>query len=170
MTGHAAHIAAEFLHVLFGMIWLGGGILMLFVVIRVAEKDGKVGSFKATVEIGKRAGPMFMIVSILVLVTGLVYMGMKYNGYDFGYIAGHPSGRLILIALGLVVFSIVLGAAGATPMIKKLAALKLPDDPNAPVPADAHAIVRKLKLDGYISIGNVTLVMFLMVAAANGGL
>ncbi|HLF06725.1 MAG TPA: DUF2269 family protein [Thermoplasmata archaeon] len=168
MTGHASYILAEFVHVLFGMIWLGGGIVMLFVVIRVAEKDGKVASFKTAVAIGQRAGPMFMIASILVLATGIVYMGLKY-GWDLGYIWSLPNGRLILIALVLVIFAIVLGAAGATPMIKKLAALKLPDDPDAMVPEEARSVVKKLKLDGYISLTIVTVVMFLMVAAANGG-
>ena len=168
MTGHAAYIIAEYVHILFGMIWLGGGIMMVFIIIRAANKDGKVGQFKATLEIGKRAGPFFMLSSILVLVSGILYMGLKY-GWDLGYIWSLPNGRLIIIAMVMVVFSIVLGVAGATPLIKKLTALKLPADADAPIPDDAKAIAKRLTMDGYVTVINLSIVLFLMVAAANGG-
>ena len=69
----------------------------------------------------------------------------------------------------MVVFSIVLGIAGATPLIKKLAALKLPADADAPIPDDAKAIAKRLTMDGYVTVINLSIVLFLMVAAANGG-
>ncbi len=166
MAADPAETSAALLHILFGTMWVGGGLFALLVNQRVAKTARSVGEFKVFQSIAMKMGPFFILSSILTLVSGIALMRLKY-GWDIGEIWGSDSGKLVLVSLVIVAWAIVEGLVVNGPTAIKLSKLALPADAGAPISPEAIPLVKRLSMEGIISVVLVVVVLVMMVVAGH---
>jgi hypothetical protein len=123
-----------FIHVFAALIWLGGGIVMEFLHIRMgpnASNKELKEFFALSTWISPR---LFVPAALTTLITGILVVAVgepRFSDFAVSY------------ALGAVLVAIGLGALGIGPTVKKLETLI--DDPSAD-PAMIHGLKRRLRL------------------------
>lgn len=98
----------KFVHVLFAVVWVGGGIFLYIATWR--SKKGPLAHKLAMARNGEIAGRIFMLSGIVVLAMG-VWMVLDTDAYDF-------SQAWILIGLIGLIASAALGGAFFDPQSK----------------------------------------------------
>lgn len=157
------------LHVFFGMLWVGTSVYVDVAWYRPWRAIRTVGDLKVWQSILRPTGPFIGVSAISVIATGFAYMFMKY-GTDFGTIWAHPSGRLILIALGIVIVAFVAAATGTNRLSIRLTRYPSEGNPEEPVPDEVHGLLdRIMQVSGFVTV-LVVVVLILMVLAGTGGL
>ncbi len=138
----------QFLHVISAIVWVGSATLALFLSLRLgAAKDNPIAA-PATRLIEMTSVPLFMIVSLSTLVTGLV---LAFGWTGFGPL-------WIKIGLGGIAVSLIMGFGYFKPQIAKLdAAMK----ERGPEDSGVQALVRQTDI-----MATLELVVFLVVVWA----
>ncbi len=160
---------AAFFHVLFGVIWVGTSLYIDIAWIRPWRATKTVAELKVWQGVLRPTGPFIGISSLLVILTGLVYMFMKY-GTDLGLIWASSSGRLVLISLALVLVAFFIGLGVNNRTAMKLVKMPLPDDAEAPIPKEASGLMDSLMKSSMVATIIIVVVLLLMVLGATGGL
>ena len=158
----------KFLHILAGMAWIGSSLYVELIVLPSLKRMRTTGEFRTLRNVLKRTGPFLGLSGIFTLVTGLSFLFLKY-GTDFGVIWSLPSGRLILIALALVVVALVIGFGLLLPTSLKMLRTPLPDNDAADLPQIVRRGVRRIDYGALAATVLIVFVLFLMVVAAAGG-
>lgn len=156
-------IAAEFAHVIFGMMWVGTSIYIELILAPILRKAKTAGEFRQLLAILGKTSSFQGMSAILVILTGVAYLLLVY---DLGSILTSTPGQLVIVSLILVLVAIVNGFAFLRPVAIKIVRSAWPDDPNAPVPDSVKALERKLLAGSLMSTGIVIVVLLLMVTAA----
>jgi hypothetical protein len=163
-------VAAIF-HIMFGALYFGSDIFAEFVLFRGLDHAESVGEVKVFQKLFKRAVPIFILSALGTLLTGLVYLGVKYRSLDPGYLWGYfPPARLILVALLLFVVLFVIAARVLAPSSKKLIERDFGADLAAPVPPDFKETLAFMGKATHLQTALIVIVIVLMILAANGGL
>jgi len=163
---------AEFAHVLFGMMWVGTTIYIEAVLAPILKKAKAAGEYRRLLPVLGKTSAFATMSGLLVLVTGVVYLLLKY---PLDRILVVPpgqlisSGLLVLVSLALVVVALVSGFTFLKPTAMKIVKAAWPEDPNAPIPEAVLALQKRLFNGLRVNILIVVVVLFLMVSAATGG-
>lgn len=112
-------------------------------------------------------GPFLGLSSILVIITGFVYMFMKY-GTDFGIIWSLQPGRVILISLGLVIVALVFAITVTNRLSVRLTRLSLQDEAGTPIPGEAKMLMDGIMKASVIGTAIIVVVLVLMILTATG--
>lgn len=139
-----------FLHILFAVVWVGGGVMLQILLWR-AKKAGPeaMGTFNAMAEWTSNA--VFMPSSFLTLAFGIATV--IAGGYDWA---------ATWISIGFVGFLLsgVIGMAILGPTAKKMKAVVAERGPSDPV---ATHLARRMDLFGRIDLVILIVVVFVMV-------
>lgn len=156
------------IHGLIGTLWLGlHGTNILFLVpdMRKAEKLADVPMLRLM----PRLSMTGMVLGILTLVTGVIFMFVKW-GTNFGVYSSDPEARTVVGGFVLVLIVLVFGMGFLRPrgmaLGKRAAELK----PMDPLPEDFKGDMKKLATMLHISGILVALAFVTMILAINGGI
>jgi uncharacterized membrane protein len=155
-------------HVFFGVLWVGTSLYIDVAWYRPWKNARTAGDLKVWQGILKTTGPFLAITSLLVLITGLIYMFTKY-GTDFGIIWAGQSSRLVFISLVLVVVAIVFAVFVTNRLSVQLARFELPEESEVPLPSEARDLMDAVMRASAIGTFIIVVVLVLMVLAATGG-
>ncbi|MCJ2531651.1 MAG: hypothetical protein LN413_05010 [Candidatus Thermoplasmatota archaeon] len=155
-------------HVFFGVLWVGASLYIDVAWYRPWKNTRLVGELKLWQRILHPTGPFLGITSLLVLITGLIYMFTKY-GTDFGVIWAGQSGRLVIISLILVVAAIIFAVTVTNRLSLRLIRMDLPEDPGTPIPSEAKGLMDGVSRASAVGTAIIVIVLILMVLAATGG-
>jgi uncharacterized membrane protein len=155
-------------HVFFGVLWVGASLYIDVAWYRAWTNTRKVGELRLWQRILHPTGPFLGISTILVIITGLIYMFTKY-GIDFGVIWASPSGRLVFISLIVVLIVFVYSLTVTNRLSTRLVRLDLPDDNEAALPGEARRLMDGVMRASVIGTAIIVVVLVLMVLAATGG-
>jgi uncharacterized membrane protein len=139
----------KFFHVLMAIVWVGGGIAMQVLAIRITRQNDpvKVATFVGEVEfIGTR---VFVPASLILFGLG-IWMVIEEPAWTFGQF-------WVLAALGMFAFSFVSGAFYLGPQSAKLKKMYAAEGPTAPA---APGMIRKLFL-----VSRIELVLLVLIVA-----
>ena len=139
----------QFLHVTSAIVWVGAASLALFLSFRLTSISDPVAS-KAASLLESKSVPLFMVVSLSTLVTGLI---MAFGWVGFGPL-------WIKIGLGGIVISLVLGFGYFKPHIEKLNVLLEERGPEDPA---IRALVRQSNMVAAVELAIFLLVVWAMV-------
>lgn len=157
------HIAAEFAHVLFGMMWVGTSIYIEVVIAPIMRKAKNVGEYRHMLGLLGKTSRFQGISALLVLLTGIVYLLILY---PVDAILTQVSGQIIIVALVLVLATIVSGFAFLSPTAMKIVKTPWPEDSTAPVPDPVRSLEKRLWAGSMASAILVVVVLVLMIVAA----
>ncbi|HKZ48937.1 MAG TPA: hypothetical protein VJ397_09165 [Thermoplasmata archaeon] len=164
----SAFTVAEFAHVFFGMLWVGVSVYGEAVLFPLVRQAKTVSQLRHWLPLAGQTSAFQGISGTLVLVTGLIYLVMKYQ--PLGDILTTSSGLLVIVSLVLVLVALVAGFAVLMPRAKGMAKMEWPKDPAAPIPADIAATLQTLMRGASANTAIVIAVLALMVLAATGGI
>lgn len=156
------------IHAFFGVLWVGGSLYVDVAWYGVWRATRTTGEVRHWQRILHPTGIFLAVSSILVILTGLVYMFLKY-GTDFGLIWASGSGRLILISLGLVVVALLVSVLGTNRATVRLVRLELPEDDTAPMPREAKSVMERVMRFSAVGTSLIVVILILMILAATGG-
>ena len=141
----------QFLHVTSAVVWVGSAILVLFLSLRLgAAKDNPI-AVPAMRLLETTAVPLFILVSLSTLVTGLV---MAFGWVGFGPL-------WIKIGLGGIAISLIMGFGYFKPLVEKLdAAVK----EHGPEDSRVQALVRQNDIMSAVEVVVLLVVIWAMVA------
>ncbi|HEY7588756.1 MAG TPA: hypothetical protein VIB49_08465 [Thermoplasmata archaeon] len=160
--------AAEFLHVLFGVMWVGTAIYAEAVLFPQMHRAKTVGDLRVWLGIQRRTGQFQSVSSLLTLASGLAYMFLDF-GADLVAIWADPSGMLVLISLILVLLAAAISFGWVIPTSVRLGKSPLPAAPGAPIPAQSTALLARIQVGVRVIAAIIVVVLFLMVVAGQGG-
>lgn len=155
-------------HVFFGVLWVGASLYIDAAWYRPWKNTNTVGELRLWQRILHPTGPFMGISSLLVIITGFIYMFAKY-GTDFGVIWASPSGRLVIISLILVLIVFVYSLVVTNRLSTRLVRLELPDDNGGALPGEATRLMGGIMRASIIATAIIVFVLILMVLAATGG-
>jgi len=124
--------AAEFAHVLFGMMWVGTSIYTEVVLAPLLKRFKTTGEVLSFLPLFGRTSAFQMISGIMVIVTGSIYMLLKYQPLDT--ILTISSGQLVVLGLILVVVALMNGVVFLKPIAGQMQKVAWPKDPSVPIP------------------------------------
>ena len=145
-----AYTVAKFFHVLFAIVWIGGGltITILAELIRRAHQPGELASFARRVELVSMR--VFVPSSLIVVGLGFYLVSKGDWGYKFWIVYS-------LVAYGV---SFVTGAAFLGPQSGQIAKLAASEGPDAPATlAKINLVINTARLDLLLLVS----IVFMMV-------
>ncbi len=161
--------AASAAHILFGAFYFGMVMFASVVflpALRRAKTKGELLSFQVMI---KRMGPLFPLIGIGTLVTGVVFFLVKFwNG--LGGVLTDPEPRTVLMALAIYAAVIVEGVVVVGPKMIWMTKQDFASDPTGAVPADVGERIEKVTRELRYQTPFVLLIIVLMVVGANGGI
>lgn len=140
----------QFLHVTSAIVWAGGAVMTFFLSMRLnaARDNPMAGPASALME--KTAVPLFIVVSLSTLATGLVLA--------FGWVGFEP--LWIQIGLGGITLSLVAGFGYFKPHGEKLEAAIAE---RGPADARVQAMIRQLQIVAAAELVVLAIVVWAMV-------
>ncbi len=162
----SAFTVAEFAHVFFGMLWVGVSVYGEAVLFPLVRQARTVGQLRHWLPLAGQTSAFQGVSGILVLVTGLIYLLMKYQ--PIGDVLTTSSGQLMIASLVLVLVAMVIGFGALMPRAKGMAKMAWPKDPAAPIPADIATTLQTLMRGATANTAIVISVLALMVLATTG--
>ena len=141
----------QFLHVTSAVVWIGSATLVLFLSLRLGAAKGNPIAAPAMRLMETTAVPLFMIVSLSTLVTGLV---MAFGWVGFGPL-------WIKIGLGGIAISLIMGFGYFKPLVAKLDAATRE---HGPEDSRVQALVRQNDIMAALELIVFLVVIWAMVA------
>ena len=162
----------EFAHVIFGMMWVGTSIYVEAVLVPTARDMRSSGAFRGMLPLFGRTSMFQTVSGVFVLLTGVVYLLVKYPISEILAPTGATVTPAVLALIGLVLVIVALanGMVFLKPTAMKIAKSSWPADPAAPVPEAVMGQFRFLARGASINTGIVIVVLLLMVMAGTGGI
>ncbi len=154
-------------HAFFGVLWVGASFYIDVAWYRPWKNVRTVGELKVWQGILKPTGPFLGLSSILVIITGFIYMFMKY-GTDFGVIWSLQPGRVILISLGLVIVALILAVTVINRSSVRLVRMPVSGEADTPTPGEARKLMDGIMRASAIGTAIIVVVLVLMVLTATG--
>ena len=154
-------------HGLVGVSWMGIHVtneLFLVPDIAKAEKLADVPMLRNM----KKISMVGAILGFLTLITGVIFMFVKW-GFEFGRYS-EPEPRTVVIALLIVVVVLALGMGFLRPLGMKIGKAASGLKPMDPFPDDFKADLKRIGVFARISSTLVTITFILMIVAINGGI
>lgn len=155
-------------HAFFGVLWVGTSVYIDVAWYRPWKNTQTAGELRVWQRILRPTGPFAAVSAILVLLTGLIYMFLKY-GTDFGAIWALGNGRLIIISLVLVIIAIVFAVTVTNRRTIQLERLELPEEDATPLSPEAKRLMDGVMRASAIGTVIIVVVLVLMILAATGG-
>lgn len=158
-------IVLRLVHILTGIIWVGGMTLMgLFVMPVLAGVGPAAGAVMAG--LNQKKFPVFMpIIALLTILSGLRLMMIDSANFGGGYFAS-PVGRTFATAGGLAILAFVFGMALVRPAMMKAVGLSQ-QLAGAPDEASRSRIMSEMAAArSRGSMGNMIVLVLLLLAAA----
>jgi uncharacterized membrane protein len=141
----------KFFHVLFAITWVGGGIMLQFLLARAKQAGPEtLGHFNEMAE--WTSAHVFMPSSFLTLGFGIATVASD-SGYDWG-------APWIGVGFAGFLFSAILGMAVLGPTAKKMKTLIAERGPNDPV---VTHLARRMNNVGRVDLTILIVVVFMMV-------
>ena len=142
----------KFIHILFAVVWVGGGLLALVLATR-AQKASQAHREGLAHDMEFVAKRIFAPASIVTLLFGIL-MVLDTDAFSFG-------DTWILIGLGGILFSIVLGIGVLTPLTGKI---------NAELQAGRDGVGLLGRLTRIAALDSVVLLVVVWAMVAKPGL
>jgi uncharacterized membrane protein len=155
-------------HIIFAMMWLGGGVMFAVVVAPALAKLSPASSGEFFVKVVPRVARFFQIVAGLTILFGvlLVYVGIS-NGDFPGLDLSTKWGLSIIIGLSIGVVALLVSEFLAVPPLLKVIAMikEMQASGQHQPPAELPKTLRRASLTANASVILVVLTLVLMVSA-----
>ncbi len=157
----------QFLHVLSGVLWIGGGFYAVFVQLPALLATAPAARGPALAELGPRQIRYLLRVAELTIATGIVNAVLSgrlaYLGETLQSLWGWAIGLGFVLAVGLYVFI----QAVIKPLLLRVLALgRAAAGGDASAAADMPALIGRFRSLGYAQLGVGALIVLLMVTAS----
>jgi putative copper resistance protein D len=104
--GHSWYLFCVYLHILFAMIWVGGMLFFVFVIVPLLKKPELKEMYGVLISnIGKRYRILGWISLVMLIVTGILQMG--FRGYSLSSLWNASPGNSFLEILRIKVLLVV---------------------------------------------------------------
>jgi hypothetical protein len=160
---HAELLVLRFLHIVCGILWVGGAVLMGLFVFPSVQEAGPAGG-QVMQGMLKRKVPVIMpVLAIVTILAGARLMWRVSAGFAPGYFSS-PVGRTFGVAAAIAILALLHGLASARPIANKIGAVMAQmQQPGANKEAlGAEAKTLQAKLGKHMKI---TAVLLLLSAA-----
>lgn len=156
------------IHGLIGVFWVGvhfGNEAFLLPSMAKAQKLADMPMLRVV----PRISMVGTILGFLTLITGFIFLLIRWP-IDPGAWVSDPESRMVIIGLGLVLTSLVIGMAVLRPSAKAFGKKAASLNPMEPLPEEMKAGLARLAMFLHISSGLVVGALITMLLAINGGI
>ena len=139
-----------YLHILSGVVWVGGAVYAQAIAIRVSRSDDPTELPKMAAHLAVLGNRVFLPAAVLIIVTGVA---MTLQAWSFGQL-------WIALAVALWVLSAALGGIYVGPRIARVGQLF---DAEGPTSAAARSLLERLFLVSRLELVSFLVIIGLMV-------
>jgi uncharacterized membrane protein len=160
------YVAVRYLHILFGVLWVGAIVMMNVVFFPKMEKMDPMGRRAFMLTFGKTISTYGEVTGTLAIVFGLVLYARLFSAGSL--VAGTPHGNVYLAALILAIATVLLGALVLFPRLKKAMRIMEGMTQPGPPPPELLRLMKPLPAVSKAGLVLVLVIVALMIVGQTG--
>lgn len=154
-------VIVRFLHILFGVAWVGGGLFYGHSVLGGLRKAPPEVRGPAMMSIGKKQMTFFLVAGPLTFLFGLWNQFLLFGGFNY---SASPVNQALGVGFVLTLVMLAISFGVTYPTFRKLEAL---GPPRGPPSAELMGLQKRLMMAGMSTVAlGVIVIAFMVVATA----